>query len=57
MVSANKALIASSGKELFERAESNKVMFLYEASVAGGIPILSTIKESLSGNKIEEVMG
>ncbi|NMB27732.1 MAG: homoserine dehydrogenase [Tissierellia bacterium] len=57
VVSANKALIASHGKELFERAESNKVMFLYEASVAGGIPILSTIKESLSGNKIEEVMG
>ena len=57
VVSANKALIASSGKELFERAESKKVMFLYEASVAGGIPILSTIKESLSGNKIEEVMG
>ena len=57
VVSANKALIASHGKELFEKAELNKIMFLYEASVAGGIPILSTIKESLSGNKIEEVMG
>lgn len=57
VVSANKALIASHGKEITERAKSNNVIFLYEASVAGGIPILSTIRESLGGNKIEEVMG
>ena len=57
VVSANKALIASHGKEIIERAKSNNVIFLYEASVAGGIPILSTIRESLGGNKIEEVMG
>ena len=57
IVSANKALIANSGEELFERAKLNNVMFLYEASVAGGIPILSTIRESLSGNKIDEIMG
>lgn len=57
VVSANKALIASHGKEIFEKAEIENVMFLYEASVAGGIPVLSTIRESLSGNKVEEVMG
>ncbi|HHV39537.1 MAG TPA: homoserine dehydrogenase [Tepidimicrobium sp.] len=57
VVSANKALIASHGKEIFEKAKSKNVMFLYEASVAGGIPVLSTIRESLAGNKVEEVMG
>lgn len=57
VVSANKALIASHGKEIFEKAKLENVMFLYEASVAGGIPVLSAIRESLSGNKVEEVMG
>src|SRR5699024_4026102 len=52
-----KALIASHGKELFEKAKLNNIMFLYEASVAGGVPVLSTIRESLAGNKVEEVMG
>ncbi len=57
IVSANKALIANHGKEIFEKAQLENVMFLYEASVAGGVPVLSTIRESLAGNKVEEVMG
>ncbi|NLJ78786.1 MAG: homoserine dehydrogenase [Tissierellia bacterium] len=57
VVSANKALIADHGKEIFKKSKSKGVMFLYEASVAGGIPVLSSIRESLAGNRVEEVMG
>lgn len=57
IVTANKALIATHGREIFDKANEQRVKVLYEASVAGGIPILQTIKDSLAGNKIEEIMG
>mgnify|MGYP000953337851 FL=1 len=57
IVTANKMLLATGGDELFEKADSKGVMFNYEASVAGGIPIISGIDESLTANKIEELYG
>ena len=57
VVSANKDLIANFGKELYEAADKNKVFFMYEASVCGGIPILRTINEHLSSEQISEVTG
>ena len=57
VVTANKDLIAVKGKELFATAKLNKVDFYFEASVAGGIPIVYPLKQSLAGNHIEEVIG
>lgn len=57
VVSANKDLIAVKGKELFNTAEENNVDFYFEASVAGGIPIIYPMKQSLAANQIEEVIG
>jgi homoserine dehydrogenase len=57
VVTANKAVIATYGKELEDLAKSCGVKLRFEASVGGGIPIINTLKESLSGNKIEEVVG
>ncbi|HZK44301.1 MAG TPA: homoserine dehydrogenase [Syntrophomonadaceae bacterium] len=57
VVTANKDLIAVKGKEIFETAEENNVDFYFEASVAGGIPIISPLKQSLAGNEINEVIG
>ncbi len=57
VVTANKDMIAIKGKELFETAEANHVDFYFEASVAGGIPIVYPLKQSLAGNHIEEVIG
>ncbi|HPT69879.1 MAG TPA: homoserine dehydrogenase [Syntrophomonas sp.] len=57
IVSANKDLIAVKGKELFATAEENQVDFYFEASVAGGIPIVYPLKQSLAGNRILEVIG
>jgi homoserine dehydrogenase len=57
IVSANKDLIAEKGKELFAIAEENQVDFYFEASVAGGIPIVYPLKQSLAGNRILEVIG
>jgi homoserine dehydrogenase len=57
IVSANKDLIAVKGKELFGTAEENQVDFYFEASVAGGIPIVYPLKQSLAGNRILEVIG
>lgn len=57
VVTANKDLIAVNGKELFDIAEANKVDFYFEASVAGGIPVIAPLKQSLAGNKIQEVIG
>jgi homoserine dehydrogenase len=57
VVSANKELIGTLGRELFEEAEASKVDFYFEASVAGGIPIIRPLKESLAGEKITRVMG
>lgn len=57
IVTANKMLLATGGDELFEKADSKGVMFNYEASVAGGIPIISGINESLTANKVEKLYG
>lgn len=57
VVTANKLLLATHGQEIFKRAEENGVIVNFEASVAGGIPIIHGIKESLTANKIEEVIG
>ena len=57
IITANKALLADKGTELFELAKENDVFFGFEASVAGGIPILRTIKEGLATNKISKVYG
>ena len=57
VVSANKDLIAVHGKELLDAAEAHHVDFLFEAAVAGGIPIIRPLKECLAGNHMAEVMG
>ena len=57
IVTANKMLLATKGDELFKVADENGVMFRYEASVAGGIPIINGINESLTANKIENLYG
>lgn len=57
VVTANKDLIAVSGKELFETAEKHQVDFYFEASVGGGIPIVYPLKQSLAGNQIQQVIG
>ena len=57
VVSANKDLIAVHGKELLDTAEKNHVDFLFEAAVAGGIPIIRPLKQCLAGNHMSEVMG
>lgn len=57
VVTANKALIALHGNEIFAAAKANNVMVAYEAAVAGGIPIIKALRESLGANKIEWVAG
>lgn len=57
VVTANKALLAEHGPELFSLAASNNLGLSYEASVAGGIPIVQTLKESLAGNRIKSLTG
>lgn len=57
VVTANKDVVAKFGQEILDVAEENKVDFLFEASVAGGIPIIRPLKQCLAANKISEVMG
>lgn len=57
VVTANKALIAVHGNEIFEAAQKKNVMVAFEASVAGGIPIIKAIREGLSANKINWLAG
>ena len=56
-VTANKALLARHGLRLARLAEENGVALSFEASVAGGIPIIKTLREGLAGNSIERVYG
>jgi len=56
-VTSNKELIAKRGKELFEAADSKRVDLLFEAAVAGGIPVVQALKESLAGNRVRELWG
>ena len=57
VVTANKELLATHGRELFETAEGAGVDLLFEASVAGGIPLIRPLRESLAGDRIRRVMG
>jgi homoserine dehydrogenase len=57
VVTANKALIAVHGNEIFEAAQAKGVMVAFEAAVAGGIPIIKAIREGLAGNRIEWLAG
>jgi homoserine dehydrogenase len=57
VVTANKALIATHGRELFKTAWENGVNLLFEASVGGGIPIIKGLREGLIANHIESIYG
>jgi len=57
IITANKAMIAEFGNELFTRAEAKGVTIAYEAAVAGGIPIIKALREGLAANKVEWLAG
>ena len=57
VVTANKALIATKGMELYKIAQENGVDFLFEASVGGGIPIIKGLREGLVANRFESIYG
>ncbi|MBR1952979.1 MAG: homoserine dehydrogenase [Lentisphaeria bacterium] len=57
VVTANKALLALHGEELFAAAEKNNADLFYEASVAGGIPIIKSLREGLAANRIRRIYG
>lgn len=57
VVTANKALLATKGQDIFQAAASNRVHIGFEASVAGSIPIIKVVRESLIGNRISNIFG
>ena len=57
VVTSNKELVARRGKSLFGAADAKGVDLLFEGSVAGGIPVIHALKESLAANEIEEIVG
>lgn len=57
VVTANKALLAHHGRELFEEARRHRVMLGFEAAVAGGIPLIRAVKEGLPANRITSAFG
>ncbi|MGC9141320.1 MAG: homoserine dehydrogenase [Caldimicrobium sp.] len=57
VVTANKAVLAESGAEIFEMARSKGAFLGFEASVGGGIPVIKTLNEALIGNQIERITG
>ena len=57
VVTANKALLAKHGIALAKLAEGNSVALNYEAAVAGGIPIIKTLRESIAANEVHRVYG
>lgn len=57
VVTANKALLAECGEELFAAAEKSEADIYYEASVAGGIPVIKALREGFAGNKIDKIVG
>ncbi len=57
VVTANKALLATRGNEIFAAAQKNDVMVAFEAAVAGGVPIIKALREGLSANRIEWIAG
>ena len=57
VVTANKALLATHGNEIFAEAQKKGVMVAFEAAVAGGVPIIKAVREGLSANRIEWIAG
>jgi homoserine dehydrogenase len=57
VVTANKALLATHGNEIFAAAQKQGVMVAFEASVAGGVPIIKALREGLAANRIEWIAG
>ncbi len=57
VVTANKDVVAQYGKDVFDAAEKNDVDFMFEASVGGGIPIITPLKQCLTANRISELIG
>ena len=57
VVTANKEIMADHGEDVLTAAEANRVDLLFEGSVGGGIPVLRPLKESLSGSRINRIMG
>ena len=57
VVTGNKAMLAKFGQELFKIAEDNNVLLLFEAAVAGGIPIIKTLRNNIFLNKIKKISG
>ena len=57
VVTANKALLAKHGNEIFAAAQRKKVMVAFEAAVAGGVPIIKALREGLTANRIEWIAG
>jgi len=57
VITANKALLALHGREIFTAAEAKGVRVLLEAAVCGGIPVIQTLKQGLGGNRLTSVMG
>ncbi len=57
VVTANKALLAEHGKEIFELAQKRRADLYYEASVCGGIPIIKALREGLASNRIHSIFG
>lgn len=57
VVTANKELLATAGKELFDAADASGLDLYFEAAVAGGIPLIRPLKESLSGERVQRVLG
>lgn len=57
IVTANKDVVAQFGEDMFDTAEKNNVDFMFEASVGGGIPIITPLKQCLTANKITELIG
>ena len=57
VVTANKALLAHAGNELFDIARRNGRSIGFEASVAGGIPLIKSLREGLAGNRIDRILG
>ena len=57
VVTGNKAMLAKYGQELFKIAEENNVLLLFEAAVAGGIPIIKTLKNIIFSNNIKKISG
>ena len=57
VITANKALLALRGAELFTLAQAKQVYLKFEAAVGGGIPIIKVVRESLVGNRIDKILG